>query len=401
MTDPSLRRLALADLDPETLERLILHGEDLFVDRKLQPPAPPKFGAEVASFANTMGGWLLLGVKDDRTIDDGYVIDEQLDLQSHLAAVLRKEIDPLPPFVAEMFEHDGKPVGVMRIFESADAPHIVRGTGAVYVRSSKGKEPVDDHRTLLAIAQKGEQAEARARELMSTLPAVARLLGPTAEPTEIVFSARAAPVTMNPAASDWVLTRAGADAVTASVETLLPGPPAPSHSNMLSLGGRQGPDLLPFGRAIAARIQQHWVLHGFRTATVIADSGGVFGAQFQQGPAARHKDEKDEPVEHTVLLNAILDSELRPLARCLADLLKSAEVYGRALFDLAVALPPTTTVYEAGMGKPPPDPLFTSGQLTIPADDDEVYELAEYWHRELQRQLGVVKFEGEPETARP
>lgn len=393
MTDPSLRRLALSDLDADTLERLILHGEDLFVERKLQPPAPPKFGAEVASFANTMGGWLLLGVKDDKTIDTGYVVDEHLDLQSHLAAVLRKEIDPLPPFVAEMFEHEGKPVGVMRIFESADAPHIVRGSGAVYVRSSKGKEPVDDHRTLLAIAQKGEQAEAQARERIATLPAVAQAIGRKQEDIEVVFTARAAPVTMNPAASDWVLTRAGAEAVTASVETLQPGPPPLTHANTMSLGSRQGPDLLPFGRAIAARVQQRMILHGYRIATVIADSGGVFGAQFRVGPA-----KGDEADGVPVLLNGILDSDLRPLARCLAELLKAAEAYGRALVDLTLMLPSTTTLYEAGFSKPPKDPLFTSGQLTIPADDDEVDALATYWHRELQRQLGIVKFEGEPEA---
>lgn len=63
----------------------------------------------------------------------------------------------------------------MRIFESADAPHIVRGNGAVYVRSNKGKEPVDDHRTLLSIAQKGERVETEAPTGMATLPAVARL----------------------------------------------------------------------------------------------------------------------------------------------------------------------------------------------------------------------------------
>jgi hypothetical protein len=133
---------------------------------------------------------------------------------------------------------------------------------------------------------------------------------------------------------------------------------------------------------------------------VIADSGGVFGAQFRLGPAKKPKE--GELVEHTFLMNAILDGELRPLARCLAELLKSAEVYGRALFDLSVGLPPSTNIYEARVGKPPTrDPLFTSAQLTIPADDDEIDALAEYWHRELQRQLGVVKFEGEPGNARP
>lgn len=167
----SLRRLSLADLDSATLERLIKEGEHLFVERERQLPQPPKFGASVSAFANTLGGWLLLGGDDDGTVR-GYEPPGSTDLQSHLAAVLRREADPLPPFVADMHEHNGKPVGVVRIFESADSPHIVRGTGAVYLRTSKGKEPVpvDDHRVLLDLARRGEQADRDARERLVREP---------------------------------------------------------------------------------------------------------------------------------------------------------------------------------------------------------------------------------------
>jgi predicted HTH transcriptional regulator len=85
-----------------------------------------------------LGGWILLGVDDDKTLH-GYEIPERTDLQSHLGALLREQCDPLPPFVAERCEIDNKKLVVVRVFESTDAPHIVRGKGAVYLRSSKGK----------------------------------------------------------------------------------------------------------------------------------------------------------------------------------------------------------------------------------------------------------------------
>ncbi len=214
MALPSIRRLALADLDADRLRELVEHGEDLLVERKRQLPDPPKFGAAIASFANTLGGWVLLGVADDGTIH-GYEKPHDLDLQSHLAAVLRQECDPLPPFVAGMFELDDKTIAVVRVFESTDAPHVVRGTGAVHVRTSKGKEPVDDHRTLLELAHRGERAaeDARAclaRELLVQLglqaPDVTTLLSEVDAPTVIV---RAAPLTVTPQFTEWAISEGG------------------------------------------------------------------------------------------------------------------------------------------------------------------------------------------------
>jgi predicted HTH transcriptional regulator len=170
-----IRRLSLADLDQASLDGLVRHGEDLLVERKQAIPKPPALGAAVASFANTLGGWVLLGVRGDGTVH-GWEQPDRLDLQSHLGGLLRAEVDPLPPFVADTREVDGKPIAVVRVFPSVDSPHIVRGTGAVYVRSSKGKEPVDDHRTLLELARRGEEAEARARERLHELPVIGRVL---------------------------------------------------------------------------------------------------------------------------------------------------------------------------------------------------------------------------------
>lgn len=188
MPAPSIRRLSLGELDREGLEVLVRHGEDLLVARKQDLPKSPGFGAVAASFANTLGGWILVGVADDGAIS-GWQKPERLDLQSHIGNVLRGQVDSLPPFVADMREVGGKQIAVVRVFASADSPHVVRGTGAVYVRSAKGKEPVDNHRTLLELARRGEEAEQAARRRLLELPAVGfALRPPDFQPPDVAFA---------------------------------------------------------------------------------------------------------------------------------------------------------------------------------------------------------------------
>lgn len=232
---PSIRRLSLAALDQSALDELVRHGEDLLVERKQDLPKPPRFGAAAGSFANTLGGWILLGVADDGEVH-GWIKPERLDLQSYLGSVLASQVDPLPPFVADMRTVDGKPIGVIRVFASADVPHIVRGTGAVYVRSSKGKEPVDDHRTLLDLARRGEEAELRARQRLFELPPVGWALRPPdwrppgvvfGEEVDVRYIVRAAPLTVTAALAEWPLTRPAAESLVEMADVLPATPTSP------------------------------------------------------------------------------------------------------------------------------------------------------------------------------
>jgi hypothetical protein len=382
-----IRRLSLADLDQPTLEDLVRHGEDLLVERKRAVPDAPKFGAAAGSFANTLGGWILLGVDDDGTVH-GWEKPERLDLQSHLGELLRKEVDPLPPFVCDMREVDDKPIAVMRVFPSVDSPHIVRGTGAVYVRSSKGKEPVDDHRTLLELARRGEDADRRARERLAELPVVGRLLkAPDTRwaddtQTEIRFIARAAPLTVTPALTEWPLTRKAGDWCARFAESLLP----PVGLSGGFVYPREGPHLEPFGRAIAARLTQERGAGGKDAVVVVADSGGVVAVELRRGAESG-----DQP---GVLLKAMLEDEIRPLVMTLAALLYEAEAFGRAIVDLWIVLPPKGLIH--GQLRPASGALHASSELTIPADGSEAAALAVAWHRAFQRELGIVKYEREP-----
>jgi hypothetical protein len=380
----SIRRLALGDLDEDTLRELVEHGEDLLVERKRALPNRPGFGAAAASFANTLGGWILLGVGDDKTLH-GYAKPPNLDLQSHLASVLRNECDPLPPFVAEMFELDGKPIAVLRVFESTDPPHIVRGTGAVYVRSSKGKEPVDDHRTLLELARRGREAEERARARLVGLSLIQKTLVPpdtpyrrTADPDHAVVHVRAAPMTVTPQFADWPISDGGgAHACAVAVEELIPSGPGPA---------RVGPaQVAPAARgAIARKSGQVNSVEGPWSALAVTDSGGVVAATLRR-PTKEGDWESPENLRRSMI---------RPLLDATVKMLSTAEAYGRAAFDTWICVPADLNI-EGGRlrGTSTTREIYISGELTIPADDDEVGALASQWEREFARHFDIKQWE--------
>jgi hypothetical protein len=382
-----LRRLSLAELDHDTLMTLVRHGEDLLVERKVRLPDPPKFGAAVGSFANTLGGWVLLGIADDGHAE-GWTPPGHADVQSYLGSVLRQEIDPLPPFVAAKRKVEDKSIGVVRVFASADAPHIVRGTGAVYVRSSKGKEPVDDHRTLLELARRGDDANHNAGLRLRQLPTVGQLLRTPdtiwsrtvleSDQQSVRFIARAAPLTVTPALGQWPLTESAASTCLECADQLLPQ----ANESGMRLR-RDGPWPEPFARAIAVRLEQYRETTYTDGVTVIADSGGVIAIELRRGTR-----EADHP---TILVNSTLDEEIRPLVSALSDLLTGAEAIGRAIVDMWMLMPGDAKVY--GEHRESPRELHFSGELTIPAAPDEVEALASAWHREFQRTIGIVKYE--------
>jgi predicted HTH transcriptional regulator len=53
---------------PEKLIDLISEGESTILEFKRKATTPEKLAKEISAFANTKGGWLLIGVDDDRKI---------------------------------------------------------------------------------------------------------------------------------------------------------------------------------------------------------------------------------------------------------------------------------------------------------------------------------------------
>jgi hypothetical protein len=334
----------------------------------------------------------LLGINDDKTTH-GWAPPGRSDAQSHLANLLRAEVDPLPPFVAESREHDGKTIVVMRIFESADVPHIVRGTGALYVRTSAGKQPIDDHRTLLEMAQRGRDAADKARERIRQSevvnwwlpsPYMSRELRPIENqqlPDEMLMSValRAAPLTVSAHTTEWPISGAAAEAcfqlLTRFPERYTTYPE---------------PIIEPHGRGVTAR--RAALLGGLQRndwgCAAAADSLGVIGVGMRvERPG----------VIPTDLLRRNM---IRPTVDALAVLLDSAEVVGRVHVDMRLVLPGVTIqgettgakTREHGIREP-----YVATDVTMPMDDEQRAALARLLEREIARSVGLARWEREEE----
>lgn len=107
---------ALVDLSTEDVRRMLGLDETLFVEHKanLGQDSANQVIKAVASFANTLGGWLLIGIEDGRPSgnESSWTGDESLPLVDVVRDRLRGEIDPLPAFEARVFHLDEGAVGV-------------------------------------------------------------------------------------------------------------------------------------------------------------------------------------------------------------------------------------------------------------------------------------------------
>jgi hypothetical protein len=372
--------MTLADLTPDGLAALIGHGEDDLVERKREPPAGTKFGAAVASFANTLGGWVLLGVSDDGTVHGWEATPQKTDLQSHLSNLLRSQVDPLPPFVAGYHEHEGTRIVVMRVFESSDVPHVERGTGAIYVRSSGGKLPVDSHEGVLALAQRGRESERAARErLVSswiiqselTPPDVDSRIARESDPQSFTVLVRAAPLTVSPTLVQWPISGAGAQACYEVADALL-------------AGGNDSPWLTPRARGVAAR-KQTSADFGREQISVaaIADSLGVVAIQIQK-TARTYKE-----------LYVLRREMMRPAIDGVCHLLERAEAVGRTATDMWFSSRKDVIQAIPCEDNPRAMDFHVASEVPIPADEDERAALGRRWEREIARELGDSRWEDE------
>jgi hypothetical protein len=126
------------------------------------------------------------------------------------------------------------------------------------VRTSKGKEPVDDHRTLVELARRGADAEAKARDRLVNQPLILQALVPpdvdpgrvarSPDEEHVVLHVRAAPLTVTRQFADWPISDGGgAHACFVAVEALIHRRPA--RSRWARLRSRRQPEGLSRGRS--------------------------------------------------------------------------------------------------------------------------------------------------------
>ncbi|MCS7004281.1 MAG: ATP-binding protein [Cytophagales bacterium] len=124
------------ELPLSELKRLVRGGENTEVEFKHKVADPLKIAKEVVAFANTKGGWLLLGVNDDKTIPGLKFPDEE-------RASLEEELSMRCPQIKYKVWRtpitSSRDVLAFQIFESPQKPiflwyNLRRKTGKAYYR---------------------------------------------------------------------------------------------------------------------------------------------------------------------------------------------------------------------------------------------------------------------------
>ncbi len=151
------------------LKSLIIKGEGEEVDFKQTISQPYKIAKTISAFANSKGGVLLVGVKDDKTIsgvdpeEEKYLLETAADFYCDPPIHLTyQEIED---------EEEGKIVLVVRIKESNDKPHYVRDKNDqlhAYIRQNDKSVPAG--KTMLDLMKKGQLAGQTSNGKMVSIP---------------------------------------------------------------------------------------------------------------------------------------------------------------------------------------------------------------------------------------
>jgi hypothetical protein len=408
---------ALADLSPEDLTRMLELDETLFVEHKTGVGDNTAHGLmkAVGSFANTLGGWVLLGIKDSKPLEEvpDWAKSEAPPLVDFVRDRLRHEIDPLPAFEAKAMTLPAGPrIGVIRVYESTDTPHISIRSGAVYVREVAGDKDtaaigkagsgrhserayqavqIRSRAQLLELAQRGKEAAQRVDVLLDPLrplPLVASHLPLHLEAipkgglqpafdTKPAIVVRLAPLTLSSRFQSWATTADCSSALLAGAE---------------ALSGRSGlnaewvePD--PSGAAVTVPVNDRGVhadgagLALSASANLLLDGAGVAGAAFSLSPP------DDERRKSWLRLEELADLIEPPIAAA-ANLLYAGEFLGRARCQIdLVQIPRVFSLDQAGeKGR---SWVPTSSDLPLPAEPAQIRAIAKRAANALWRSAGV------------
>jgi Putative DNA-binding domain len=384
----SFVNLNLNNVTEAVLRELIAEGETNLVERKEKLPKDG-LGPTVASFANSGGGWILLGVADDGT-PVGFAAPGRAEPKDWLRNLLRKDLDPLPLCEADSVTIDGVDVLVIRVQASALTPHVYLPGGAIYIREHGGRHPVKSQAELITLATSPEQAKENAIRRMMTLPLVLRELGSHDLGSALNGQTRVADwtVTAGPLmVPDAFRKRALSEAIVKAARTRL-------SEQLDKLGPSQhartevhpdGLGVLIVGRNHASGDELHLLL----------DGGGV--------AVGRMRLRLTRGVCHP---GTMADDIITPLLMLTLGSLADCGVVGMTHLHLYVRITPTekgwrpilmlATAHDTGeLHAPPNRELLFDEDIELPAELEDTKATAEIWMREISRTAGIGWWEPE------
>lgn len=179
--DKPLEALKYEDLD-KLRENNVAEGYSIEYKRDVPGSEPGRSIAKViASFANTYGGWLILGITEEFNNEAGEPCG--INLSDHPQAKetvqqwVQTRIQPIPHFASQLLkspEDEDKAVLVVRVSESWDTPHVM-DDGVVYRRTGEQSNPIEpetDRWTLDRLYQRRSEREQTMNRVLQHLKAL-------------------------------------------------------------------------------------------------------------------------------------------------------------------------------------------------------------------------------------
>ena len=138
--------------------------ESFYYEFKDDRVTTKKLVEEISAFANTFGGYIFIGITDDKQIEGCTAWNEQ-----RIHTTIHDAITPTPAFDIKKFVCNTAIVFVIKIEEGAEPPYIT-SSGKIYERLSSGSFTIKDSIRLSQIYNKREQLLAKMEQKISILP---------------------------------------------------------------------------------------------------------------------------------------------------------------------------------------------------------------------------------------
>lgn len=133
-------------MDSAIVRDLINRAEDSRIQLELNITSPEQLAAELVAFANTRGGFILIGVANDKSITG--LTDEDIDrLNQLISNVSDQHVKPPVAPVSEVCEIDGRKILVLELEEGISKPYCTKD-GVYWIKKAADKRKVSQDELL-------------------------------------------------------------------------------------------------------------------------------------------------------------------------------------------------------------------------------------------------------------
>ena len=112
--------------------------ESFFFEYKEDDVKPDHLIKEVSAFANTYGGYIIIGVNDNKEIIGCSKWTEQ-----RISTTIHDSLTPIPVFDVKKIKTPNSKILIIKIEEGTNPPYIT-GKGYIYERISSGSFPIKE-----------------------------------------------------------------------------------------------------------------------------------------------------------------------------------------------------------------------------------------------------------------